>query len=525
MASLSGKTLGKYQIGERLGRGGMAEVYKAFHPRLERYAAIKILYSHLAEGQDFLARFQREAKAIAALRHPNIVQVYDFDVEDERYYMVMEFIDGGSLKERIQATEGRLPLIETLHIIKETASALDYAHEQGVLHRDIKPANVLLSQDGRVVLTDFGIAHILSETQFTATGALIGTPAYMSPEQGQGLTATTASDIYSLGVILYELVTGKPPFDADTPLSVIYKHIHEPLTSPRTLQGDIPVALEEVILKALNKEPGDRYETARALSQALEKAIEEMAETETVAAPLQAEEATPSQAGEATSVEQEPVPDAAAKATVAMESEPEPTATISSKATVAMESEPEDIAEKATVAMDTPPPPPREKTPRKTETPPPEEKALPAHRKAASQRPRRKILPLILAGLGVILLAAFAIFVLPGLLDDGRAIEPGEEPICNEIPDCHALAEEFMGEGDFGGVVAATDAAIELVPDNEHPEHAHLWCLKGEAFAAMDQLDPAIESFQTCMDWTEGDPGLEDIRMFAEEQIRMLEER
>lgn len=177
MASLVGKTLGKYQISERLGRGGMAEVYKAFHPQLERYAAIKVLHGFLAEGEDFQMRFQREAKAIAALRHPNIVQIYDIDFEDESYYMVMEFIDGGTLKERQLQTKGPLPIAEMAQIFREVASALGYAHRQGVLHRDIKPANVLLDKSGRAVLTDFGIARIVSETQFTVTGTLVGTPA------------------------------------------------------------------------------------------------------------------------------------------------------------------------------------------------------------------------------------------------------------------------------------------------------------------------------------------------------------
>lgn len=190
MTSLIGKNLGKYRIIERLGRGGMANVYKAYHPQLDRYVAIKMLHGYLAEGKDFLARFEREARAVAALRHPQIVQVYDFDIEDEVYYMVMELIGGKSMKTRLKELHKSgdlLPLNEAAGIFGHIAEALEYAHQQGMLHRDIKPANVLLDKSGRAFLTDFGIARILSDTQITATGALIGTPEYMSPEQGKGI--------------------------------------------------------------------------------------------------------------------------------------------------------------------------------------------------------------------------------------------------------------------------------------------------------------------------------------------------
>lgn len=496
----------------------MAAVYKGYHPTLERYTAIKVLHGHLVEGQDFLARFQREAKAIAALQHPNIVQVYDFDVKEEYYYMVMEFIDGGSLKDLLTDSGGTLPISGITHIVGETAAALDYAHRQGVIHRDIKPANVLLSKGGRVVLTDFGIARIMSDTQFTTTGALVGTPAYMSPEQGKGLTITPSSDIYSLGVILYELITGQPPFDADTPLSLIYKHINDPLTSPRLLRKDISPALEKVMLTALAKEPQDRFSTADEMSQALEKAVSQIAKSETMAT-FPEEEEPPSE-----ETEQKPDPDIYEKGTVAMEPEDAPEPTLTSQPTVAMEAEEEapDIFDKATVAMgdgDTPaeiPPAPPGGDPPDTSPPADTPPSLPPEREKPSPTRRRiKPLTIALSVAGVVLLALFLIFGLPKLLGGAD---------CASLPDCQNLADERMGAGDFDGAVDALDAAIGYVPGSEHPENAHLWCQRGEALEASGQIGEAINSFEECIGWTEDDPGLEDTRMFAEDNIMRLEE-
>jgi serine/threonine protein kinase len=229
---LINKTLGKYRIVEHVGSGGMAEVYKAYQPSLDRYVAIKVLHSFLADEEDFLARFQREAKIVATLRHPNIVQVYDFDAEDNVYYMVMEFIDGPSLKARLQEMaqeDQRLPSEEAIRIVAAIADALDYAHQRGMVHRDIKPANIMFAQDEQVILTDFGIAKIMNVTGLTVSGAMIGTPAYMAPEQGMGQTGDERADIYSLGVVLYQLVTSHLPFEANTPLGVVFKHINDPL--------------------------------------------------------------------------------------------------------------------------------------------------------------------------------------------------------------------------------------------------------------------------------------------------------
>jgi tRNA A-37 threonylcarbamoyl transferase component Bud32 len=275
MADLVGKNVGKYRIVARLGRGGMAEVYKAYQPGLDRYVAIKVLHAHLIDDTDFIGRFEREALAVGKLRHANIVQAVDFDRDDEMYFMAMEFIDGPTLKDELRARRAAnqpFTLAEISGIFTALCSAIDYAHARGMVHRDLKPANVMLNQEGQVVLTDFGIARIMGATQYTQTGALSGTPAYMSPEQGQGERGDERSDIYSLGVMLYEMVTGVVPYDGDTPFAVIMKHISEPLPLPSKINPNIPENIERVILKAMSKAPEDRYQTAGELAKALRNA-------------------------------------------------------------------------------------------------------------------------------------------------------------------------------------------------------------------------------------------------------------
>lgn len=280
MTDLAGKTLGKYQVIERLGRGGMADVYKAYQPGLERYVAIKVMHSHLSEDGDFITRFQREAKAVAGLRHPNIVQVFDFDTQGDNHYMVMEYVEGGqSLKEVLAGLSmrgQRLPLGITLSIVEKLADALDYAHSRDMIHRDIKPANVLMPTMNNPLLSDFGIARLLDQSGLTASGAMIGTPAYMSPEQGRGEQADTRSDIYALGIMLYEMLVGQPPYDADTPYGVILKHINDPLISPRMLDASVPEAVEQIVLKALAKDPYERYDAAGRMRDALARAQQDL---------------------------------------------------------------------------------------------------------------------------------------------------------------------------------------------------------------------------------------------------------
>ncbi|MEE8390275.1 MAG: protein kinase, partial [Anaerolineae bacterium] len=277
--TLIGTTLGKYRITERLGTGGMAEVYKAYQPGLGRDVAIKVLHSFLVTEENFLTRFQREAKAAAMLRHPNIVRVHDFDldVESNIYYMVMELIDGPTLRMRLRevAKEGRtMPLEEVLRIVTAVASALDYAHQRGTVHRDVKPANIMFNQDEEIVLMDFGIAKMVNVARLTATGAMLGTPAYMAPEQGMGQTGgDERADIYSLGVVLYQLVTGHLPFNAETPLGIVIKHISDPLVPPTTVNPNLPPDIEPVIVRALAKAPKDRYQTVKEFAADLKRSM------------------------------------------------------------------------------------------------------------------------------------------------------------------------------------------------------------------------------------------------------------
>jgi len=267
MNDLTGQMLGKYQVIERLGRGGMADVYRAYQPGLNRFVAIKVMHAHLSDESGFIERFKREAQSVAALRHPNIVNVIDFDAEHGEYYMVMEYIQGESLKARLKAG-GAMPLEEVLPLIIKLADAVAYAHRQGMIHRDIKPANILFSNPETPILTDFGVAKIANLTQLTASGASVGTPAYMSPEASRSESVDERSDIYSLGIVMYEMLTGILPFDADTPFAIIYKQINEPPPSVRKFI-DVPEPVERVLLKALAKNPADRYQSAGEFKDAL----------------------------------------------------------------------------------------------------------------------------------------------------------------------------------------------------------------------------------------------------------------
>jgi serine/threonine protein kinase len=276
VVDLVGKTMGQYQIVERLGRGGMADVYKAFHPGLAVHRALKVIRPEFVSEAGFKERFQREAQAVAALRQPNIVQMHDFGVQDNLYYMVMEFIDGQDLKMLLAKRGPIRPFNEIEDIIEQVGLALSYAHQQGVVHRDIKPANIMRNAEGQIILTDFGIAKMVSmEEQMTQTGVGIGTPAYMAPEQARGQTNVGPSaDIYSLGIVLYEMLTGQVPFSADTPLAVMMKVVNDPIPPPRDFSPDIPDVLQGVILKATAKEPAQRYQTAEALVDALKRSLD-----------------------------------------------------------------------------------------------------------------------------------------------------------------------------------------------------------------------------------------------------------
>jgi serine/threonine protein kinase len=276
-ATLEGTSLGKYRVLEPLGRGGMAQVYKAYHAQLDRYVAIKVLRSDLVEQEEFLGRFRREARAASGLRHPNIVQVFDFDVQDDLYYMVMELLEGDTLRARLNEYRikgQRMPLPEVVRILKDVLSGLAYAHSEGIIHRDIKPANIMLTRRGQAVLTDFGIAQIIGSTQYTVSGALMGTLNYMAPEQGLQGHCDSRSDIYSLGIVFYEMLTGYTPFDADTPLAILMKHLNDPLPLPHLMDPTVPEALERIALKALAKNPEDRYQTPEEMSVALQQAAE-----------------------------------------------------------------------------------------------------------------------------------------------------------------------------------------------------------------------------------------------------------
>ena len=273
---LKGRLLGnRYEIIEKIGSGGMATVYKAKCHVLNRYVAIKILRDEFTTDEEFVKRFEVEAQSAASITHPNIVSVYDVGVDGNLHYIVMELIKGKTLKEIILEEKGPLPWKWSVNIAIQIASALEIAHKNHIIHRDIKPHNIIITEDGVAKVTDFGIAKAVSNSTITAFGTTIGSVHYFSPEHARGGFTDEKSDLYSLGVVMYEMLTGKVPFDADTPVSVALKHMQEEPIAPKNVNPNIPIAVNDIIMKALKKDTNLRYQNATAMLLDLKRALKE----------------------------------------------------------------------------------------------------------------------------------------------------------------------------------------------------------------------------------------------------------
>lgn len=270
--ALVGRTLGQFRIVERIGSGGMATVFKAYQPTLDRYVAIKVLPAYHARDPIFVKRFVQEARSVAKLQHANIVPIHDYGQEEDITYIVMEYVDGGTLKDRLK--QRQLTVLESVDFVIQAAEGLGCAHSNGIVHRDVKPANMLLRKDGHLLLSDFGIAKILEgTTNLTRAGTGIGTPQYMSPEQGTGQPVDRRSDIYSLGIVLFHALSGRVPYTGDSPISITVKHMNEPLPIELLHARGIPQPIQQVVAQMTAKAPADRYQTTDALIEALTAAL------------------------------------------------------------------------------------------------------------------------------------------------------------------------------------------------------------------------------------------------------------
>jgi serine/threonine protein kinase len=275
--NLIGVTLGNYKILAPLGQGGMARVYRAYQENLDRDVAVKVLPPWFAADRNFVERFNLEARLVARLSHPNIVTVHDANEQGGHLYIVMQLVDGGTLKRRLDALREKgqmMDVLEAARTFQQLASALEYAHEHGIIHRDVKPVNVLMDRSGRPILSDFGIAKVLAGTkELTRPGAGVGTPEYMSPEQCRGEPVDGRADIYALGVMLYEALTSRTPFAGDNYPALAHSHIYEEPPDPRLFNHQLPLSVRDVVLTALRKRPQQRFQKANEMAQALEHAL------------------------------------------------------------------------------------------------------------------------------------------------------------------------------------------------------------------------------------------------------------
>ena len=278
-----GDSLGAYRVLERIGRGGMATVYRAYHPALDRYVAIKVLPDFFADDPDYRERFQQEARSVARLKHPNILEVFDFGSEDGIAYLVLELVEGGTLADRLGKP---MDLRDAIDVLEQLAGALDHAHQHGILHRDVKPSNILIRKDGTPVLGDFGLAKMAdSIRRLTGSGTVMGTPEYMSPEQAADEPVGPTSDIYSLAVVAYEMLTGRVPFQGDTPVATMLSHVTKNMPPVYELRGELSAHVEQVLRRGMAKRPEERFRTAAEFVVALKPAVWPARLAETVAQP------------------------------------------------------------------------------------------------------------------------------------------------------------------------------------------------------------------------------------------------
>jgi serine/threonine protein kinase len=461
---LIGQQIDTYQIRALLGRGGMAQVYRAYDAQLSREVALKLLSAHIQQQPAVHERFLQEGRVLASFQHPGIVPIFNIGDYQGMPYLVQELLPGPTLEEEIRAVQAQgqtLPPATVVAVMSAVASALDYAHQRGIIHRDLKPSNLMRNSHGQMVLMDFGIAKAIAGSEkLTQTGSVLGTPQYLAPEQARGGSLTHAVDIYALGVILYELVTGQVPFDDPSALSVAIAHLSTPPPAPRTLRPDVPPAVEAVILRALAKEPADRYPSAGALAQAFQiawqtpaGAIHQQPTTVTPVTPT-ARNAARQQAGvhnAATTID----PALMAQAQQARSALPPPPAAVTP-----LPSAPPPAAPRAAAPSATPPipaaPPPHALNPASVS---PVVRGRPRRR---GQTARRGIM---LAGLAVALLGAFVVLrprggtadVTPIPTGGGAAARPTlTAAVATHLPTDAALSQP-------------TDAPIIIPPDDTVP--------------------------------------------------------